>query len=713
MTSHTDEQTPAYLDPALPTAERVRDLLARMTLEEKVSQMVNAALPVERLGIPPYDWWNECLHGVARAGIATVFPQAIGMAATWHPDLLHRVGVATSDEGRAKYHEAQSRHYYQRYFGLTFWTPNINIFRDPRWGRGQETYGEDPYLTARLAVPFIKGLQGDDPTYLKAAACAKHYAVHSGPEHLRHTFDAKVSRRDMNDMYLPAFRACVTEARVESVMGAYNRVNGEACCASPVLLQEILRGEWGFQGHVVSDCGAVEDIFNSHKIFRLKEEAIARAVKAGCDLCCGGAYEALAEAVAQGFLTEADLDVSLARLFTTRVKFGMFDPQELVPFAQIPYSVVHCAEHQQLALQAARESIVLLKNDGLLPIKQGQYPTIGVIGPNAHETQVLQGNYNGLPASVVTPLDGIIAQAFPHSNVLYKQGCPLKGEADSTAWAQYEVAELMDFSDLLIVVLGLNAEMEGEEGAGGGTGDRSELSLPPVQQTLLEQVHASGKPYVLVLLNGSMVAVNWAREHAPAIVEAWYPGEAGGTAIADVLFGEYNPAGRLPITFYRDLDALPPFEDYATPNHTYRYYTGEVLYPFGYGLSYTTFHYSNPRVDKATFTAGESVTVSVDVQNTGALAGDEVAQCYLTDLEAALPVPVRALQGFSRIHLAPGQSQTVSFTLTPEQLSFLDADGRPVHAPGAFRLALSGKQPGQPAIAPQESNVVEIDVTAV
>ena len=706
----TDEQaTTANLNPALPTEERVRDLIARMTLDEKVSQMVNMAAPVERLGVKPYEWWNECLHGVARAGIATVFPQAIGMAAAWDVELIHRFAVATADEGRAKYHEAQSRQYYKRYFGLTFWTPNINIVRDPRWGRGQETYGEDPYLTARLGVSFVTGLQGDDPKYLKAAACAKHYAVHSGPESSRHTFDARVSKRDMYDMYLPAFRACVTEGKVEAVMGAYNRVNGEACCASTTLLHDILRGEWGFQGHVVSDCGAIDDIYATHKIFRLKEEAIAQAVKAGCDLCCGGAYDALGKAVEQGFITEPDIDIALIRLFTTRFKLGMFDPDELVPYAKIPMSVVHCDAHQQLTLQAARESIVLLKNqDNFLPLQRGQYRSIGVIGPNANDPQVLLGNYNGQPYAVVTPLDGIIKAAYPDANLMYVPGCTLTGE-DIAIW---DVSDLLDNSELLIVVLGLNANIEGEEGAGGGTGDRSDLGLPAGQQKLLELVHASGKPYVLVLLNGSMVAVNWAQEHAPAIVEAWYPGEAGGTAIAEVLFGDYNPAGRLPVTFYRSTEQLPSFDDYATPGHTYRYFTGDVLYPFGYGLSYTTFQYSNLRVDKPTFTAADRLTVSVDVQNTGKVAGDEVAQLYVSDLQASVPVPLRALQGFQRLHLAPGETQTVTFTLTPEQLSALDDEGRPFLEPGAFRLSVGGKQPGHPALCAQESNVVEMEIVA-
>ncbi len=504
-----------YRDPSLPIETRVRDLISRMTLAEKVSQTVNVAVGIARLDIPAYDWWNECLHGVGRAGIATVFPQAIGLAGTWNTALLRQVATAISDEARAKHHQAMQRDYHKRYFGLTFWTPNINIFRDPRWGRGQETYGEDPYLTARLGVAFVHGLQGDDARYLKLAATAKHFAVHSGPENVRHQFDVRISRRELYDTYLPAFKALVQEAHVEAVMGAYNRVNGEACNASPTLLKEILREEWGFAGHVVSDCGAVEDIYEHHKVFRIKEQAIAEAVKAGCDLCCGAAYESLDKAVQGGYLSEAELDTALERLFTTRFRLGMFDPPEIVPYAQIPLSVVDSPEHRALALQSARESIVLLKNDGILPLAEG-YHTIGVLGPNAHNPDVLLGNYNGTPSHSVTPLDGIITKAFPRANVLYAAGCDLCGPANAVSW---EAHETIENSDLLIAVLGLSPLLENEEGA-GGSGDRTALGLPDSQQALLELIHNSGKPYVLVLLNGSMVAVNWAQEHAPAIVEA-------------------------------------------------------------------------------------------------------------------------------------------------------------------------------------------------
>ena len=694
-----------YRDPSLPIQTRVRDLISRMTLEEKATQTVNIAAGITRLGIPPYDWWNECLHGVGRAGIATVFPQAIGLAGSWNTALLQRVAIAISDEARAKHHQAMRQDYHRRYFGLTFWSPNINIVRDPRWGRGQETYGEDPYLTARMGVAFVRGLQGDDPRYLKLAACAKHFAVHSGPENVRHQFDVRISRREMNDTYLPAFKALVQEAKVESIMGAYNRVNGEACNASPTLLKEILREEWGFNGHVVSDCGAIEDIYEHHKVFRIKEQAIAAAVKAGCDLCCGAAYESLDKAVQGGYLSEAELDTALERLFTTRFRLGMFDPPEIVPYAQIPMSVVDCPEHRALALQAARESIVLLKNDGILPLADS-YQTIGVLGPNAHNYDVLLGNYNGTPSHATTPLDGIIKKAFPRTNVLHAAGCEFCGPASAVAW---EAQDVIANSDLLIAVLGLSQLLEGEEGE-GGSGDRTTLGLPDSQQALLELIHNSGKPYVLVLLNGSMMAVNWAQEHTPAIVEAWYPGEEGGTAIADVLFGDYNPGGRLPVTVYQSVEQLPPYEDYAMQGRTYRFFTREPLYPFGYGLSYTKFVYSNLRTSAAVISAGTPLTVSVEVQNVGERAGDEVAQLYLSDLAASVPVPLRQLQGFNRLHLAPGESQTVSFTLQPEQFAVTGEDGQRFVEPGAFRIAVGGVQPGQVSRSAMESNVLEIVV---
>jgi len=702
-------QDAIYPDPAQPIDVRVADLISRMTLPEKVSQMLHGAPAIERLGVPAYNWWNECLHGVGRAGIATVFPQAIGMAATWDTDLLHRVAVAISDEARAKHHAALGEDGgAEQYYGLTFWTPNINIFRDPRWGRGQETYGEDPYLTARMGVTFIKGLQGDDPNYLKVAATAKHYAVHSGPEHERHHFDARVDERDLRETYLPAFEACVREANVAAVMGAYNRTNGEPCCASPTLLQKILREEWGFGGldgtggHVVSDCWAIKDIWAHHHVVETAPEAAALAVKNGCDLNCGETYGALLIALEQGIIDEATIDVALTRLFTLRFKLGMFDPPEMVPYAQIPFEVNDCEVHRALARQVARESIVLLKNaDGFLPLDKGGLKKIAVIGPNADDNLVLLSNYFGWPSYSVTPLQGIRDAVGEGVDVLYAQGCGIRDD-DTSGFAEAVAAAQQ--ADVVIALMGLSQLVEGEEGQEEGvkdgwrsTGDRDDIALPGVQEALLQVVADTGKPLVVVLLNGSAVAVNWAEAHAAAIVEAWYPGEEGGSALADVLFGDANPAGRLPVTFYKSVDDLPPFRDYTMKGHTYRYFEGEPLYPFGYGLSYTTFAYSDLTMSADTIQAGESLTVSVTVTNTGNRAGDEVVQLYVRDVEASVPIPIRQLQGFARVHLEPGARQTVTFTLAPRQMSLIDDAGQRVIEPGVFEIAVGGGQPGTSA----------------
>jgi beta-glucosidase len=576
---------PEYLDPDLPVAQRVDDLVARMTLPEKVSQMVHAAPPIERLGVPEYNWWNECLHGVGRAGIATVFPQAIGLAATWNLDLMAQVATAISDEARAKHHAALHQGERGIYQGLTFWTPNINIFRDPRWGRGQETYGEDPYLTARMGVTFVKGLQGDDPRYLKLVATPKHFAVHSGPEHARHHFNAIADARDLRLTYLPAFEACVREAGAVSVMGAYNRTNGEPCCASPTLLGKLLRDEWGFEGYVVSDCWAIGDIYKHHQVVGTLPEAAALAVNAGCDLNCGEAFAALLIAERQALIDEATIDRAVRRLFTARFRLGMFDPPERVPYARLPISVNDSSEHRALALRAARESIVLLKNTGgLLPLSKG-IQRIAVIGPNADDPLVLLGNYNGTPSSSVTPLAGIRAKA-PRAEVSYARGCDIIDEG-VTDYA--EAIRSAERADVVLFFAGISQRIEGEEGqeegVGGGMrskGDRTDINLPVVQDDLLRMLHATGKPIVLVLLNGSALAVNWADENLPAIVEAWYPGEEGGTAIADVLFGDYNPGGKLPVTFYQAAADLPPFEYYRMEGRTYRYFRGRPLYPFGH-----------------------------------------------------------------------------------------------------------------------------------
>ena len=693
-------EIPAYLNPDLPPRERAADLVSRMTLEEKVGQMINTAPAIERLGVPEYDWWNECLHGVARAGIATVFPQAIGLAATWNVDLLGRIAEVIADEARAKHHDAVRRGNRARYYGLTFWSPNINIFRDPRWGRGQETYGEDPYLTARLGVAFVKGLQGDDPRYLKLVATPKHYAVHSGPEHARHHFDARVDVRDLRETYLPAFKATVQEGGAWSIMGAYNRTNGEPCCASPTLLQKILRDEWGFEGYVVSDCGAINDIHLRHKVVATPAEAAALAVRAGCDLeCgwCGGTYAALTEAVQQGLISEAEIDTAVIRLFEARMRLGMFDPAERVPYAQIPLSVNDSPAHRALALQAARESIVLLKNAGdLLPLAK-DLKTLAVIGPNADVTDVLLGNYNGFPSKAVTPLEGIRAKVGAQTQVLYAPGCGVRDAATDGFPAAVAAARK---ADVAILVLGLDQSLEGEEGQQEGVaaglhsqGDRDGLDLPGMQEDLLQAVHATGTPVVLVLLNGSPISVNWAAEHVPAIVEAWYPGEEGGTALADVLFGDYNPAGRLPVTFPKSPADLPPFEDYRMAGRTYRYSDAAPLFSFGYGLSYTRFAYANLQV-AAEVKTGEGMTVSVDVSNVGERTGDEVVQLYVRAQDAPVAAPVRHLEGFCRITLQPGETRTVTFTLRPEQLSVITDDGRRMVVPGEFGVWVGGGQPG-------------------
>jgi len=693
-----------YRDPSYSFEERVNDLVGRMTVEEKVSQMGSVAPAIERLGVPEYNWWNEGLHGVARAGLATVFPQGVGLASTWNTDLIYRMAEVISDEGRAKHHEAIRHGVRDLYTGLTLWCPNVNIFRDPRWGRGQETYGEDPYLTSRLAVPYIKGLQGDDPRYLKTVATPKHFAVHSGPEDKRHFFDAEVSQRDLEMTYLPAFKASIVEAKAYSIMGAYNRVNGEACCASPTLLQKILRDTWGFEGFVVSDCGAIDDIYSNHMLVKTPAAAAALAVKNGCDLECGCTYGIpcdygqLNEAVEQGLLTEAELDRSVKRLFMARFRLGMFDPDEQVSYAQIPFSVVDSPEHRELALEVARQSLVLLKNqNNRLPLDKTKLKSIAVIGPNADETLVLAGNYFGTPAAPVSVLAGIRALAGPAVKVNYARGSELVGY-DQAGFA--EAIKAAQQSDIAVVVLGLSQLLEGEqameEGLASGErskGDRGGLDLPVVQEQLLQAIHATGTPVIVVLINGSAVAVNWAAEHVPAILEAWYPGQAGGTAIAEALFGLTNPGGRLPVTFYRANSDLPPIEDYRMEQRTYRYFTGQPLYAFGHGLSYTTFTYRHLQIAPGKITPGDTVSVQVEVENTGNRLGDEVVQLYVKDVAAALPVPQLQLQGFSRIRLAPGEKQTVQFKLTSEQLSFADDAGVWILEPGEFKVWIGGQQP--------------------
>jgi beta-glucosidase len=700
---HTEASTsnpdPVYKDPTRPIEERVDDLISRMTLEEKISQMVNDAPAIERLGVPEYNWWNECLHGVGRAGIATVFPQAIGLAATWDTDLIYRIATAISDEARAKHHDALRRGVHRQYFGLTFWSPNVNIFRDPRWGRGQETWGEDPFLTGEMAAAFVRGLQGDHPRYMKAAACAKHYAVHSGPEKDRHTFNAVVSKRDLYATYLPAFKKLVTEVKVEAMMGAYNRLLGEPCCASKLLLVDILRGQWGFQGHVFSDCWALNDIHANHKVTQDAAESAALALKAGCDIECGATYAYLGAAVERGLITEADIDRSLARTLATRFKLGMFDPPSQVPYASIPMSVVGCEAHRQLAHEAAVKSVVLLKNqDNILPIGD-TVRSIFVTGPCAANVDALLGNYHGVSDTLTTLLEGIVRGAPEGVKVEYRPGCPLtQPTASSLNWAVYEAAS----SDLTIACMGTSPLMEGEQGESilsAQDGDRSDITLPDVQVAYIKEIAAKGAKIVLVLTGGSPIALGELADLVQAVVFVWYPGQEGGKAVADVLFGQAVPSGKLPLTFPKSLDDLPSFEDYNMTGRTYRYSTAEPLYPFGFGLSYTQFAYSGLTLAKETVKAGEALPIRFTLTNTGQVEAEEAVQVYLSDLEASVPVPIHSLIGFQRVRLAPGESRTIEFTISPEMMMLFDDDGGQKLEPGQFRLTVGGCSPGARGVA--------------
>jgi beta-glucosidase len=700
---HTEASTsnpdPVYKDPTRPIEERVDDLISRMTLEEKISQMVNDAHAIERLGVPEYNWWNECLHGVGRAGIATVFPQAIGLAATWDTDLIYRIATAISDEARAKHHDALRRGVHKQYFGLTFWSPNVNIFRDPRWGRGQETWGEDPFLTGEMGAAFVRGLQGDHPRYMKTAACAKHYAVHSGPEKDRHTFNAVVSKRDLYATYLPAFKKLVTEAKVEAVMGAYNRLLDEPCCASKLLLVDILRGQWGFQGHVFSDCWALNDIHTNHKVTQDAAESAALALKAGCDIECGATYAYLGEAVERGLITEADIDRSLARTLATRFKLGMFDPPSQVPYASIPMSVVGCEAHRQLAQEAAVKTVVLLKNqDNILPIGD-TVRNIFVTGPCAANVDVLLGNYYGVSDTLTTLLEGIVRGAPEGVKVAYRHGCSLtQPTASLVNWAVGEAAD----SDLTIACMGTSPLMEGEQGESilsAQDGDRSDITLPDVQVAYIKEIAAKGTKIVLVLTGGSPIALGELADLVQAVVFVWYPGQEGGKAVADVLFGQATPSGKLPLTFPKSLDDLPSFEDYSMTGRTYRYSTAEPLYPFGFGLSYTQFAYSGLTLAKETVKTGEALPVRFTLTNTGQVEAEEVAQIYLSDLEASVPVPIHSLIGFQRVRLAPGESKTIEFTISPEMMMLFDDDSKQKLEPGQFRLTVGGCSPGARGVA--------------
>jgi beta-glucosidase len=845
---------PPYLNPSLPISDRVDDLVGRMTLEEKASQLVNQARAIPRLQVPAYDWWSEALHGVANAGTATVFPEPIGLAATFDAPLIHEMAVVISIEARAKHNQAVRAGRRDIMEGLDFWSPNINIFRDPRWGRGQETYGEDPFLTARMGVAFVTGLQGDDPKYFRVISTPKHFAVHSGPEPSRHSIDVKVSKHDEEDTYLPAFRATITEGKAASIMCAYNRINGEPACANTFLLKDQLRGAWKFNGYVVSDCDAITDIFNGHGFTKSMAEAGAVALKTGMDNECAdfftkatdnSDYVKFLDAVKQGFLSEKDIDVALKRLFTARFRLGMFDPPEMVPYAQTPESEIDSEPHRALALRTARESIVLLKNGGVLPLRT-DVKKIAVVGPLAESVRVLHGNYSGTASHATSALEGI-RQQFPSAQVTYAPGmnflrseelipetalstadgqagltgeyfsgsdfegkaqvvrvdkaidlqrfhperssiAPPPGMGDfSVRWTgfltpdesgDYEIGNVgsmnrlwldgklivddfllhdpkptkatirlekghryaikLDYgrggtglrlvwlrlvadpipsaitlakdADVVVAVVGITSQLEGEEMKvdvpGFEGGDRTSLDLPKEEEDLLEAMKSTNKPLVVVLMNGSALSVNWAKGNADAILDAWYSGEEGGTAIAQTLAGVNNPAGRLPVTFYKGIDQLPAFEDYSMKNRTYRYFGGEPLYGFGYGLSYSKFEYSNLRLSSAALKAGDALGVDADVRNTSQREGDEVVELYLSFPESPA-TPLRALRGFTRVHVGAGATQHVHFELSARDLSEVNENGDRLIAPGAYRIIVGGGQPGTAAAQAEAGFIVK------
>lgn len=685
---------PAYRDMTLSPEERVEDIISRLSLEEKAAQMQHAAPPVEWLGIPGYNWWNECLHGVGRSGDkVTVFPQAIGLAATFDEEGMRKTGEIISTEARAIYNEARrSGKEGVQYKGLTFWTPNINIFRDPRWGRGQETYGEDPYLTGLLGKALVAGLQGGDPFFLKTSACAKHYAVHSGPETSRHSFDVDVSDYDLWDTYLPAFRDLVVDGKVSSVMGAYNRFRGQPCCGSDLLMTDILRQRWGFTGYVTSDCGAIYDFYTGHKTHPDAAAAAADAVRHTVDLECGDAYRFLPEAAGKGLVTEKEIDASLTRLMMIRCRLGMFDKEGSSRYDNIPYTVLECDEHQRHALKMAIESVVLLKNDGILPLEK-KIRKIAVLGPNADAPEVQLGNYNGFPSEIITPLEGISRKTG--AEIAY-----IKGTGYTSPHPDKEtILKAVEGADIAIYVGGISPRLEGEEGDAGKEavegfygGDRTSIMLPAVQTETMKILKEQGIPLIFSNMSGSAVAFPWEAEHADAILQAWYGGQSAGTAVAEILWGDACPSGRLPVTFYADDSQLPEFTDYSMSGRTYRYFSGTPLYQFGYGLSYTSFRYGRPEVS-ASHPVSDSLEVSVTVTNTGKVSGDEVLQLYVNHPDAPQPKPARALKGVKRVTLAPGESRTVTFTLSPRDMSLTREDGRSVCRPGKMEIYAGGHQP--------------------
>lgn len=693
--------------------ERAKELVGKMTVEERVSQLRYDAPAIERLGIPAYNWWGEALHGVARAGVATSFPQAVGMAASFDTELLHKAGDVAATEGRAKYNALSAENDRDIYKGLTFWSPNVNIFRDPRWGRGQETYGEDPYLTSRLGVAYVEGLQGEDETVMKSAACAKHFAVHSGPEALRHEFNAVATKKDMAETYLPAFKACVQEAGVEAVMGAYNRTNGEPCCGSHTLIQEILREEWGFQGHFVSDCWAIKDFHENHLVTHTPEESAAMALKNGCDINCGVTYLHLLQAWKDGLVTEEEITEAAVRAFTARYLLGLFDGSS---YDQIPYEKIECEEHLKLAEQMTKEAVVLLKNDGVLPIPKRAGQTIGVIGPNANSREALVGNYHGTSSRYITILEGIQDKVGHDGRVLYSEGSHLfKDRVENLAVENDRIAEAVTVakhSDLVVLCLGLNETLEGEQGDTGNSyaaGDKPDLKLPACQLALTEAVLAVGKPVIVCLMTGSAMDLSLAQEKAAAVLQLWYPGARGGKAVADLLFGDASPSGKLPVTFYRSAKELPPFEDYSMKGRTYRYMEGEALYPFGYGLTY-----GDVRVERAVLASRDADTgaalVRVTVKNAGGAATGDVVQIYVKDLESPFAVPNHSLCAFARVFLEAGEEQEMEITVSGDAFLVVNEEGEHVKGSGRYRLYVGTGQPDERTAALSGKTCVEIGI---
>ena len=684
------------------TWEYAKKLVGQMTIEEKMSQMLYESPAIERLHIPAYNWWNEALHGVARAGVATVFPQSIGLAATFDRELIGKIGDVVSTEGRAKFNEFSRRGDHGIYKGLTFWAPNVNIFRDPRWGRGHETYGEDPYLTAELGCAYIKGLQGPDPEHLKSAACAKHFAVHSGPEAVRHEFDAKASRHDMYDTYLYAFKRCVKDAKVEAVMGAYNRVNGEPACGSKTLLKDILRDEFGFTGHVVSDCWAILDFHEHHHVTENVQQSAAMAVNNGCDLNCGSAFLHLNEAYKEGLVSEQAITEAVERLMEVRIRLGMMEDYPS-PYDDISYEKVECKEHVELSVEAARRSLVLLKNkDHFLPLDKNKVKTIAVIGPNANSRDALVGNYVGTSSRYITPLEGIQQYLGEEARVLYAEGCHLyKDKVEFLAEKKDRFKEAViaaEQSDVVVLCLGLDATIEGEEGDAGNeyaSGDKLGLALPGLQEELLETVAAVGKPVIVVLSAGSAIDLSWAEEHVDAVIDSWYPGARGGKAVAEAIFGEFSPSGKLPVTFYQGTENLPEFTDYSMAERTYRYTDKNVLYPFGYGLHYGTVSYQDAKLDTGCCAVAGDVKVSVSVTNEGRYPVWESVQAYIRHVDAEGYEPGFQLKGIESIKLLPGETKQVTITLTERDFAVITEAGDCVVRPGDYEIAVGGQQPDE------------------